>query len=202
MMFPLISSLQEIREARQLLAEVQDELRQEGQLFDPRLPVGAMIEVPAAVTLAPLLARETDFFSIGTNDLIQYALAIDRGNKQVADLYQPLHPAVMRMILQVAEAGKTVGIPVAVCGEMAGDPLYLPILLGLGVSELSMNHMSIPMIKKVIRQINYEEAQNMARKALDMMTVEEINNFAVQEMKSRFPEISRFGSALAGTLIS
>jgi phosphoenolpyruvate-protein phosphotransferase (PTS system enzyme I) len=202
MMFPLISSLQEIREARQLLAEVQDELRREGQLFDPRLPVGAMIEVPAAVTLASLLAREADFFSIGTNDLIQYALAIDRGNKQVADLYQPLHPAVMRMILQVAEAGRSVGIPVAVCGEMAGDPLYLPILLGLGVSELSMNHMSIPMIKKVIREISYEEAQNMAQKALNMVTVKEINNYAAQEMKRRFPEITRFGSALAGSLIS
>lgn len=200
-MFPLISSLQEIREARQLLAEVQEELRREGQLFDPRLLVGAMIEVPAAVTLAPLLAQETDFFSIGTNDLIQYALAIDRGNKQVAGLYQPLHPAVMRMILQVVEAGKNAGIPVAVCGEMAGDPMYLPILLGLGVSELSMNHMSIPMVKKVIRAITYEEARNMAQQALSMVTVEEINNFAAQELKRRFPEISRFGSALAGTLI-
>ena len=99
------------------------------------------------------------------------------------------------------EAGRSVGIPVAVCGEMAGDPLYLPILLGLGVSELSMNHMSIPMIKKVIREITYEEAQEMARKALDMVTVEEINNFAVQEINRRYPEISRFGSALAGTLI-
>jgi phosphoenolpyruvate-protein phosphotransferase (PTS system enzyme I) len=170
--------------------------------FDQKLPVGAMIEVPAAVTLVDLLAREADFFSIGTNDLIQYALAIDRGNKQVADMYEPLHPAVMRMVLQVAEAGRSVGIPVAVCGEMAGDPLYLPILLGLGVSELSMNHMSIPMIKKVIREISYEEAQNMAQKALNMVTVEEINNFAAQEMKRRFPEITRFGSALAGSLIS
>ncbi len=201
-MFPLISSLQEIREARRLLAEVQEELRREGRVFDPRLPVGAMIEVPAAVTLASLLAKEADFFSIGTNDLIQYALAIDRGNKQVAGLYQPLHPAVMRMILQVVEAGRAAGIPVAVCGEMAGDPLYLPILLGLGVSEFSMNHMSIPMIKKVIREITYEETQKIAQQALDMVTVEEINTFAFQEIRRRFPEISRFGSALAGTLPS
>jgi phosphotransferase system enzyme I (PtsI) len=198
-MFPLISSIQEIREARRLLQEVQEELRAQGQLFDPQLAVGAMIEVPAAVTLATLLAKEADFFSIGTNDLIQYTLAIDRGNKQVASLYQPLHPAVMRMILQVVEAGRAAGIPVAVCGEMAGDPLYLPILLGLGVDELSMNHMSIPMVKKVIRLISYEEAKDMARQALDMATVEEINEFAAQEMNRRFPEIFRFGTALAGS---
>ena len=151
--------------------------------------------------LASLLAQEADFFSIGTNDLIQYALAIDRGNKQVAGLYQPLHPAVLRMILQVAEAARSAGIPVAVCGEMAGDPLYLPILLGLGVDELSMNHMSIPMVKKVIRLIEYKDAQEMARQALDMVTVDEINDFAVQEMSSRFPEIFRFGSALAGAAV-
>jgi len=197
-MFPLISSIQEIRGARALLQEVQEELRREGHLFDPQLPVGAMIEVPAAVTLVSLLAREADFFSIGTNDLIQYALAIDRGNKQVSGLYQPLHPAVIRMILQVVEAGRASKIPVAVCGEMAGDPLYLAILLGLGVDELSMNHMSIPMVKRVIRLINYKEAQQMARQVLDMVTVDEINNFAVQEMSRQFPEIFRFGSALAG----
>jgi phosphotransferase system enzyme I (PtsI) len=198
-MFPLISSIQEMRDARRLLQEVQEELRGQGKLFDPRLAVGAMIEVPAAVTLASLLAKEADFFSIGTNDLIQYALAIDRGNKQVAGLYQPLHPAVMRMILQVVEAGRATGIPVAVCGEMAGDPLYIPILLGLGVDELSMNHMSIPMVKRVIRLISYEEAKEMARQALDMVTVEDVNEFAAQEMNRRFPEIFRFGSALAGS---
>jgi phosphotransferase system enzyme I (PtsI) len=197
-MFPLISSIQEMREARQLLQEVQQELQSQGHLFDTQLPVGAMIEVPAAVTLAPLLAREADFFSIGTNDLIQYALAIDRGNKQVAGLYQPLHPAVMRMILQVVEAGQAEDIPVAVCGEMAGDALYIPILLGLGVRELSMNHMSIPMVKKVIRLISYKEAQQLARQALEMVTVNEINNFAIQEMSHRVPEIFRFGSVLAG----
>jgi phosphotransferase system enzyme I (PtsI) len=197
-MFPLISSIQEIREARRLLTEVQEELKAQGQDFDPQLPVGAMIEVPAAVTLADILAWEADFFSIGTNDLIQYALAIDRGNKQVAGLYQPLHPAVLRMIRQVVDAGRSGGIPVAVCGEMAGDPLYLPILLGLGVDELSMNHMSIPMVKKVIRLINFKDAKQMAKQVLEMVTVEEVNEFAAQEMNRRFPEIFRFGTALAG----
>ena len=197
-MFPLISSIQEMREARRLLGEVQEDLKARGHLFDPRMAVGAMIEVPAAVSLANLLTKEADFFSIGTNDLIQYALAIDRGNKQVASLYQPLHPAVLRMIRQVVDAGRLGGIPVAVCGEMAGDPLYLAILLGLGVDELSMNHMAIPMVKRVIRLINYEDAKQMAKQVLDMVTVEEINEFAAQEMNRRFPEIFRFGSALAG----
>jgi phosphotransferase system enzyme I (PtsI) len=197
-MFPLISSIQEMREARRLLKEVQEELEEKGQAFDAHLPVGAMIEVPAAVTLATLLAWEADFFSIGTNDLIQYALAIDRGNKQVAALYQPLHPAVLRMILQVVEAGRLAGIPVAVCGEMAGDPMYIAILLGLGVDELSMNHMSIPVVKKVIRLLSFKEAKQMAKQALDMVTVEEINEFAAQEMNRRFPDIFRFGTALAG----
>ncbi len=197
-MFPLISSVQEMRAARQLLKAVAADLAEQGIPFDPNLPVGAMIEVPAAVTLCRVLTREADFFSIGTNDLIQYALAIDRGNKMVASMYQPLHPAVMHMIRQVVAAGQEAGIPVAMCGEMAGDPLHIPILLGLGVAELSMNAMAIPVVKSVIRQFSLSEAQEMAAKALDMVTVDEINDFATQEMSRRFPEIFRFGSALAG----
>jgi phosphotransferase system enzyme I (PtsI) len=199
-MFPLISSVQEIREARQLIQSVKDELSQQDIPFDPNLPVGAMIEVPAAVTLAQFLAQEVDFFSIGTNDLIQYALAIDRGNKQVADMYQPLHPAVMRMIQHVVQAAREARISIAMCGEMAGDPLYLLILMGLGVGELSMNAMAIPMIKHVIRKITLKEAWLMAQQALQMMTVEEVNNCVSQEMSRRFPEIFRFGSILAGNL--
>jgi len=197
-MFPLISSIKEMRDARQLLDLVKEELRRSGRPFDPHLPVGAMIEVPAAVTLAPLLAQHADFFSIGTNDLIQYALAIDRVNKQVADMYQPLHPAVIRMIRQVVEAAQTGGISVSICGEMAGDPLYIPVLLGLGIAELSMNAMAIPMVKRIIRMTTAEEAREMARQALDLATVEEINVYVTQEMKRRFPEIARFGSSLAG----
>lgn len=197
-MFPLISSVQEMRAARELLAAVKNELSRQGVPFDGNLPVGAMIEVPAAVTLCRILAREADFFSIGTNDLIQYALAIDRGNKMVASMYQPLHPAVMHMVHQVVAAGREAGIPVAMCGEMAGDPLNIPILLGLGVDELSMNALAIPVIKSVIRQFNLKEARDMAEKALGMVTVEEINDIATREMSRRFPEIFRFGSALAG----
>ena len=196
-MFPLISSVGEMQEARQLLEGVKQDLEREGQPFDPRMPVGAMIEVPAAVTLAHLLAQHADFFSIGTNDLIQYALAIDRVNKQVADMYQPLHPAVMRMIREVVHAARVARIPVAMCGEMAGDPVYIAVLLGLGVGELSMNAVSIPMAKHIIRMITIEAARKIARHALRLVTVEEINDYVAQEMNRRFPEIYRFGRTLA-----
>jgi phosphotransferase system enzyme I (PtsI) len=199
-MFPLISSLREMREARQLLESVKEELKQEGVPFDPHLPVGAMIEVPAAVTLAHLLTQQADFFSIGTNDLIQYALAIDRSNKQVADMYQPLHPAVLRMIREVVQAGRAARISVAMCGEMAGDPLHIPVLLGLGVEELSMNALAIPVVKSVIRKTSLEEAREIARQALRKGTVEEVNEYVTGEMDRRFPEIFRFGRTLATSL--
>jgi len=199
-MFPLISSVRELRDARQLLDTVKDELEQAGVPFDPEMPVGAMMEVPAAVTLANLLAQHSDFFSIGTNDLIQYALAIDRVNKQVADMYQPLHPAVLRMIREVVRAARVAEIPVAMCGEMAGDPLYIPLLLGLGVRELSMNAVAIPMAKHIIRMITFEEARKIARHALRLETVEEVNDYVTREMNRRFPEIFRFVHNVAGNL--
>ena len=199
-MFPLITSPREMHEARRLLESVKDELKKEKVPFDPDLPVGAMIEVPAAVTLAELLARCADFFSIGTNDLIQYALAIDRVNKHVADMYQPLHPAVMRMVRDVVQAGRQAGIPVAICGEMAGDPLNIPILLGLGVEELSMNPMAIPVVKRVIRLTSLKEATEFARQALSKSTEEEVNDYVTRKMNDRFPEIFRFGRPLANNL--
>ncbi|MFH1596949.1 MAG: phosphoenolpyruvate--protein phosphotransferase [Pseudomonadota bacterium] len=199
-MFPLISSPREMQEARRLLTSVEEELRQEEIPFDPEMPVGAMIEVPAAVTLAELLARHADFFSIGTNDLIQYALAIDRVNKHVAHMYQPLHPAVLRMVRDVAQVGRQAGIPVAICGEMAGDPLYIPILLGLGVEEFSMNPMAIPVVKRVIRLTSLQEATEFARQALLKSTEEEVNDYVTRKMNDRFPEIFRFGRPLANNL--
>ncbi len=199
-MFPLISSPREMQEARQLLEEVKKELKKEKVPFDTKMPVGAMIEVPAAVTLADLLTQYADFFSIGTNDLIQYALAIDRVNKQVADMYQPLHPAVLRMVRDVVQVARQAGIPVAMCGEMAGDPLYIPVLLGLGVEELSMNAMAIPVVKRVIRMTALAEAKEFARKALLLHTVEEVNDYVTREMDRRFPDIFRFGRPLANKL--
>ncbi len=196
-MFPLISSPRELHEARLLLESVKGELARENIAFDRKLPVGAMIEVPAAVTLADLLTREADFFSIGTNDLIQYALAIDRSNKSVADMYEPLHPAVMRMVRDVVQVSRKAGIRVAMCGEMAGDPLYIPVLLGLGVEELSMNPTSIPVVKRVIRMTSLSEAREIARQVLDLATVEEVNEYVNREMDHRFPDIFRFGRPLA-----
>jgi phosphoenolpyruvate-protein phosphotransferase (PTS system enzyme I) len=196
-MFPLISSPRELHEARLLLESVKGDLAREQIPFDAKLPVGAMIEVPAAVTLADLLTKEADFFSIGTNDLIQYALAIDRGNKSVADMYEPLHPAVMRMVRDVVQASRKAGIRVAMCGEMAGDPLYIPVLLGLGVEELSMNPTSIPVVKRVIRMTSLGEARELARQALALATVEEVNDYVTREMDHRFPDIFRFGRPLA-----
>lgn len=199
-MFPLISSPREMQEARQLLESVKKELKREKVPFDAALPVGAMIEVPAAVTLADLLTRYADFFSIGTNDLIQYALAIDRVNQQVADMYQPLHPAVMRMVRDVVQVGHQAGIPVAMCGEMAGDPLYIPVLLGLGVEEFSMNATAIPVVKRVIRMTSQEKARETAGRALRLHTVEEVNAYVTREMDRLFPEIFRFGRPLATKL--
>jgi phosphotransferase system enzyme I (PtsI) len=196
-MFPLISSPRELHDARLLLESVKGELTRENISFDRKLPVGAMIEVPAAVTLADLLTQEADFFSIGTNDLIQYTLAIDRSNKSVADMYEPLHPAVMRMVREVVQAGRKAGIRVAMCGEMAGDPLYIPVLLGLGVEELSMNPNSIPVVKRVIRMTSLGEARKIARRALALATVEEVNEYVSNEMDHRFPDIFRFGRPLA-----
>jgi len=200
LMFPLISGIQEVIAARRILEEVKEELTREGKPFQPDLPVGLMIEVPSAVVLADLLAKEADFFSIGTNDLIQYALAIDRGNKHVANMYQPLHPAVLRMIQQVVAAGHAGGISVAVCGEMAGDPLYTPILLGLGVDELSMNALAVPVVKRIVRHASMEEAQEFARHALQYGTVEEVNAYVTGIMAKRFPEVFMFGRELASVV--
>ncbi len=199
-MFPLISSPREMQEGRELLELVKKELKKDKVPFDAELPVGAMIEVPAAVTLADLLTRYADFFSIGTNDLIQYALAIDRVNQQVADMYQPLHPAVLRMVREVVQAGRQAGISVAMCGEMAGDPLYIPVLLGLGVEEFSMNAMAIPVVKRVIRMTSLERAKEVAQKALLLHTVEEVNDYVTREMDRLFPDIFRFGRPLANKL--
>ena len=150
-MFPMISGVAELRAAKRLLAEVREELRREGAPVRDDIPVGIMIELPSAALVADRLARECDFFSIGTNDLIQYAIGIDRQNKDVAYLYKPLHLAVVRMLKTVCDAGKAAGIPVSMCGEMAGEPMNALVLIGLGVSELSMNGPAIPFVKRIVR---------------------------------------------------
>ena len=149
-MFPMVSGIAELRAARRALQDVAEELRREG-IDVPAPPVGIMVELPSAALIADRLARECDFLSIGTNDLIQYTLAIDRQNKEVAYLYRPMHLAVLRTLVMICDAGRRAGIPVSMCGEMAGEPLYALVLLGLGLSELSMNGPSIPLVKRVMR---------------------------------------------------
>lgn len=187
-MFPMISGVEELRKAKAIMDEAKEELRKEQKPFNPKIFVGAMIEVPSAAIIADILAREVDFFSIGTNDLLQYSLAIDRVNEHVAYLYEPLHPAALRIIKNIADAAHTAGIAVGVCGEMAGEPEYALILLGLGLDQLSMNALSILKVKKIIRSIKYAEAKEIARAALVFSTAQEVENFIMDEMKKRFPE--------------
>ncbi|MDL1985339.1 MAG: phosphoenolpyruvate--protein phosphotransferase [Deltaproteobacteria bacterium] len=158
-LIPMISSYEEVLETKRILDEVADALDKEGTLFNRNVELGIMIEVPSAVIIADILAGEVDFFSLGTNDLIQYSLAIDRGNRNVAHLYHSLHPAIIRMIKQLADVARNKGIKLFMCGEMASDPINLPILLGLGIDELSMNPQSIPAVKSMIRALKVEDAR-------------------------------------------
>lgn len=158
-LIPMISSYEEVLETKRILDEVADALDKEGTLFNRNVELGIMIEVPSAVIIADILAGEVDFFSLGTNDLIQYSLAIDRGNRHVAHLYHSLHPAIIRMIKNVADVVRDKGIKLFMCGEMAADPINMPILLGLGIDELSMNPQSIPAVKSMIRALKVEDAR-------------------------------------------
>ncbi len=185
--FPMISGVREILQTKEILEEVKNELKATGVPFDTGIKIGIMIEIPSAVTLADILAREVDFFSIGTNDLIQYSLAIDRVNEHVSYLYEPLHPAVLRLIKQVVDCGHNGGIKVGMCGEMAGEPLHIPILLGLGLDELSMNALSVLQVKKVIRSITHEESRQLLDHVMGLATASEIRSFMKAEMRMRFP---------------
>jgi phosphotransferase system enzyme I (PtsI) len=187
-LFPMISGIEEIREAKRLLEETRCELSAQGVKIAESLEIGAMIEVPAAAIIAEQLAREVDYFSIGTNDLIQYSLAIDRSNERVTYLYEPLHPAVLRLIKQIVDTAHKAGIRVAMCGEMAGDPLYSLILLGLQLDELSMNHLAIPRIKRIIQQCTLAEARELTNKALSFDAATDVRAYVQDHMFQRFPD--------------
>jgi phosphotransferase system enzyme I (PtsI) len=185
-MYPMISSLSELRRANTILEEAKDELRREGIPFDENLEVGIMVEIPSAAITADILAKEVDFFSIGTNDLIQYTLAVDRMNEKIANLYEPFHPAVLRLIKNVIDASHRAGKWTGMCGEMAGDPLAAPILLGMGLDEFSMSATSISQVKKVIRSLTYDQAKEIANKALEMESpgeIKEMVNKVLEEIK-------------------
>lgn len=167
-MYPMISSAGEVDQANTILRDCMDELNEAGVAFNRKIEVGVMIEIPSAALTAELIAPKVKFFSIGTNDLVQYTLAVDRGNERVAHLYEPTHPGVLHLIRQTVLAGRTQGIWTGVCGEMAGNPLLVPLLIGLGVDELSTSPGAIPMVKDVIRHIHYAEAQDLAQTALSL----------------------------------
>ncbi len=185
-LLPMISGLDEVRRARQMIAEVQQELRQEGIAHQADCQVGVMIEVPSAAITSEQLAREADFFSLGTNDLVQYTLAVDRGTARVANLYDPLHPAVLRLIKQVADNAQAAGIPVSICGEMAADPVAAVLLLGLGVRLFSVSPAQIPELKEVVRAADMATAQQVAGDSLALTSGIEVRAHVEATMKQVF----------------
>jgi phosphoenolpyruvate-protein phosphotransferase (PTS system enzyme I) len=186
--FPMVSGVTEIRAVKALLEEAKQELRREGVPFDEGIEIGIMIEIPSAVIIADLLAREVDFFSVGTNDLIQYSLAIDRTNEHLSHLYEPLHPAVLRSLKIVVDAAHAAGIDACICGEMAGEAEYLPVLLGLGFDELSMNSVSILRVKKILRRCSRQEAELLVARALTFPTALEVESFLKSEIAAHYSE--------------
>lgn len=189
-MYPMISGLDELKQANAILEEVRKELKKKKIAFDDDMEVGAMIEVPSAALTSDILANEVDFFSIGTNDLIQYALAVDRVNEKIAYLYEPAHPAVLRLIRSIINNGHDKGIWVGLCGEMAAEPSLALVLLGLGLDEFSTSPMAVPEIKKVIRAVTLEQAKKIAHKALTLSTGKEVEEYVKARLMEYAPELA------------
>ena len=195
-MFPMISGLQELREVKEIYFDVREEMHKKGLPFNEEVPFGIMIELPSAVFIADVLAREVDFFSIGTNDLIQYSLGIDRTNRYVSYLYQPLHPAILRSIKYVVDAGHEAGIEVNVCGEVAADPYCIPILMGMQLDSISLNPQAIPGIKRIIRQTTMEDCKDLLKQVLSCSQVQQSNRLVREKIFTRFPEELMFYTSL------
>jgi len=185
-MFPMISGLEELQEATDFLQEVAAELKREGCDLGPDVPVGIMIEVPSAAMVSDILAQKSSFFSVGTNDLIQYTIAVDRGNERIAYLYEPFHPGVLRLLRLVVDNGHANGIPVAMCGEMAADPLATVLLIGLGFDELSMSAGSIPEVKRILRSVSVREAEEVVGEAMELNSFKEVDRYLRHLMGDRF----------------
>ncbi|MDT8444443.1 MAG: phosphoenolpyruvate--protein phosphotransferase [Desulfuromonadales bacterium] len=188
-MFPMISGVAEVRDCKQFIERERQELASKGIACGENIEIGIMIETPAAVLIADLLAKEVDFFSVGTNDLIQYCLAIDRGNEHVAYLYEPTHPAVLQALHRVCRAAEAAGIEVGMCGEMAGEDLYSLVLIAFGFRELSMNAMNISRVKRIVRQIKIPEAKQILDHLLTLSTAAEVTAVLEKEMNQRYPQI-------------
>ena len=189
LMFPMVTGLAELRKIKSILRSVKKELDQNEILYDNTLQIGIMIETPSAVMMAPELAKEVSFFSIGTNDLIQFTLAADRGNEMVANIFDDLHPAILRLIKMTIDAAKNAGIEVGMCGEMAGDSMATVILVGLGLDQLSVSPLILPEIKKIIRSLTFSEMQDFAEKMMTRKTSKDIKNHSKRFMLDRFADL-------------
>ena len=189
LLIPMISCVEEIIQVKHIIGKAVTEHENEDKIFNRDIPLGAMIEIPSAVMMAEHFADHVDFFSIGTNDLIQYSMAIDRRNRRVAHLYQALNPAVLKMIKMTCDAAEKKDIDVVMCGEMAGNPVNLPVLVGLGLKNLSMNSASIPIVKKMIRHLDAEKAKECVKKIMTLNSVKEISEFVLAEYKDILPFI-------------
>ncbi len=188
-MYPMISNVEEVRKANLILNECKRELEKEGYDFDSNIEVGAMIEIPSAVLISDILAQEVNFFSIGSNDLIQYTLAVDRVNEKIAYLYEPTHPAILKLIKQVIDNGHRFQRWVGCCGEMAADPALALLLLGLGIDEISVSPFILPKVKKTIRSVDYEQARRIAETAITFQTGDEIRNYLTEQIKLIAPDL-------------
>ena len=186
-MFPLISTLLELRQAKMVLADVMEDLDEHGIEFNHSMPVGMMVEVPAAVMMIDRFVEEVDFLSIGTNDLIQYTLAVDRSNKDVVGLYNPADPAVLRLIAMAIEAADKKPIPITMCGQMSGNPTYTMLLLGLGLRHFSVSPAALPEIKNICRRVTMADCKEVTGRVATMENARDITNYLREELKRRVP---------------
>jgi phosphotransferase system enzyme I (PtsI) len=187
-MFPLITTLMELRQAKMVLSDVMEDLEENGVPFNPKVPVGMMVEVPAAVMMIDFFVEEVDFVSIGTNDLVQYTLAVDRSNKEVASLYNSCDPAVLRLIDLTIKACKRANIPANLCGQMSGSVRYTQLLLGMGLRSFSVAPSAIPEVKRVCRAVRIDQCESVARRALQLENARDIKNYLREELKKVLPE--------------
>jgi len=188
-MYPMISTLDELLEAKEITYSTMKELDKTGIEYDKNIEIGIMVEVPSAVIAGDLLAEHVDFFSVGTNDLVQYILAVDRANETVADLYNPLNISVLRFLKNISDIAAHHSKPISICGEMAGDPKYTMMLIGFGFRELSMNSKNMYQVKKIIRSVTLEECESFAKSILEMKHTQDIENAIIENMNKKFPEI-------------